>query len=195
MHIFTHGAKSVTLTHQRPDEGDIRLRDMSKYPDYIFFFPPKISLPLSSSGKYYRAKSARLSASGESVKNPNLTPLKKNKKTGEEVVWFLFRRGSDSSGGNLGPTVRAALGVCDKACEAFSPSVSSQSSSSTSLCCTTPAVSPGQPPPIGQVRDTTPLHAEGVFGFFCTQVVCEKFCDEPDCDRLCLCLLASVGRG
>ena len=93
--------------------------------------------------------------------------------------------------------MRAALGVCDKACEAFSPSVSSQSSSSTSLCCTTPAVSPGQPPPIGQVRDATPLHAEGVFFFvfFCTQVVCEKFCDEPDCDRLCLCLLASVGRG
>ena len=134
-----------------------------------FFFPlHKISLPLSSSGKYYRAKSALLSASGESVKTPKSHLLKTNKqtnKTGEEVVWFVFRRGSDSSGGNLGPTVRAALGVCDKACEAFSPSVSSQSSSSTSVRCPTPAVSPGRPPPIGQVRQTTPLRAEALFFF------------------------------
>lgn len=57
-----------------------------------FFFPPKISLPLSSSGKYYRAKSARLSASGESVKTQISPPKKKQVKrlfgfySGEEAT-------------------------------------------------------------------------------------------------------------
>lgn len=111
---MAQGAFYARCTHQRPDEGDIQLWDISKYLMYFFFFFIRFHYLFL---QLERGKGEPLLLLFDSVKR--------------FLGWFI--RGG--SGGKKIASGLCALRPCvrDKACEAYSPSVSSQSSDSTSL--------------------------------------------------------------